>query len=348
MIKFFRKIRQNLLMENKTGKYFKYAIGEIILVVIGLLIALQINNWNEEKKLERQAITYIKKVSDFIYNSASNTYELEMIKTKYYILNSFINKDSNIYSVFLNPNPIRFSFNSEFDWDNSFDIVLENQKIYPDKFDKIIGLLRQMNSVREGYINSSANTLAKMSEKNKYIMSSNFEWYPHTDKESNAKRKAYYFTDFQFYNRLYDFKNEYSAFAGQYTRLRALQIELWIELKLMNAFEDKTTLQEGLQRFEMKELQLLDCKSKDETEKSIQDFLIWSVLINKSRDTLFYTTSDVIKNVGYRWIDNVLPGETKIISSGRNNYIQILENKECTKLLKTEINGYWIYESMVE
>jgi hypothetical protein len=50
MIKFFRKIRQNLLMENKTGKYFKYAIGEIILVVIGILIALQINNWNEQRK----------------------------------------------------------------------------------------------------------------------------------------------------------------------------------------------------------------------------------------------------------------------------------------------------------
>ena len=50
MIKFFRKIRQNLLMENKTGKYFKYAIGEIILVVIGILIALGINNWNENRK----------------------------------------------------------------------------------------------------------------------------------------------------------------------------------------------------------------------------------------------------------------------------------------------------------
>jgi hypothetical protein len=50
MIKFFRRTRQNLLMENKTGKYFKYAIGEIILVVIGILIALQINNWNEQRK----------------------------------------------------------------------------------------------------------------------------------------------------------------------------------------------------------------------------------------------------------------------------------------------------------
>ena len=50
MIKFFRHIRQNLIMENKTSKYFKYAIGEIILVVFGILIALQINNWNEDRK----------------------------------------------------------------------------------------------------------------------------------------------------------------------------------------------------------------------------------------------------------------------------------------------------------
>ena len=50
MIKLFRNIRQNLLNEGKTSKYFKYAIGEIVLVVIGILIALQINNWKEEKK----------------------------------------------------------------------------------------------------------------------------------------------------------------------------------------------------------------------------------------------------------------------------------------------------------
>ena len=58
MIKFFRKIRQNLLMENKTLKYFKYAIGEIVLVVIGILIALQINNWNEQQKNNKKRIDY--------------------------------------------------------------------------------------------------------------------------------------------------------------------------------------------------------------------------------------------------------------------------------------------------
>ena len=64
MIKFFRKIRQNLLLEGNTGKYLKYAIGEIILVVIGILIALQINNWNEGQKSARQEKTYYCKIAE--------------------------------------------------------------------------------------------------------------------------------------------------------------------------------------------------------------------------------------------------------------------------------------------
>jgi hypothetical protein len=54
MIKFFRRIRQNLLAEGKTGKYLKYAFGEVVLVVIGILIALSINNWNENQKLLKE------------------------------------------------------------------------------------------------------------------------------------------------------------------------------------------------------------------------------------------------------------------------------------------------------
>lgn len=58
MLKFFRHIRQKLLQQNKVGGYLKYAIGEILLVVIGILIALQVNNWNEYRKdrVKEQAV----------------------------------------------------------------------------------------------------------------------------------------------------------------------------------------------------------------------------------------------------------------------------------------------------
>ena len=74
MIKFFRQIRKHLLMDQHTTqskashtmRYFKYAAGEIVLVVIGILIALQINNWNEKRKQNNLLQTYYKQLlSDF-------------------------------------------------------------------------------------------------------------------------------------------------------------------------------------------------------------------------------------------------------------------------------------------
>lgn len=57
MINFLRKIRKKLAHDNNPLKYFRYAIGEIVLVVIGILIALSINNWNEERKERQQEVT---------------------------------------------------------------------------------------------------------------------------------------------------------------------------------------------------------------------------------------------------------------------------------------------------
>lgn len=62
MIHFFRRIRQKLLANNQMKKYFLYAIGEIVLVMIGILLALQVNSWNEEKKniiSEKEVLTSI-------------------------------------------------------------------------------------------------------------------------------------------------------------------------------------------------------------------------------------------------------------------------------------------------
>ena len=62
MIKFFRKIRQKLLVENRFNKYLVYAVGEIVLVVIGILIALQINNWNEYSQIKSTHQLFLKKM----------------------------------------------------------------------------------------------------------------------------------------------------------------------------------------------------------------------------------------------------------------------------------------------
>jgi len=109
MIKFFRTIRQTMLSEGKTVKYLKYAVGEIVLVVIGILIALTINNWNDQKnnaksehiyycriledfELDKQRIEELKeKANNRIDSSKKILLDLDSgTKDKHYLINQFI------------------------------------------------------------------------------------------------------------------------------------------------------------------------------------------------------------------------------------------------------------------
>jgi len=76
MLKFFRKIRQQLAYDNNLSKYSRYAIGEIFLVVIGILIALQINNWNEKRKDGLRATAYMHRISEDLDRSIKRSTRL--------------------------------------------------------------------------------------------------------------------------------------------------------------------------------------------------------------------------------------------------------------------------------
>jgi uncharacterized membrane protein YgaE (UPF0421/DUF939 family) len=80
MIKLFRNIRQNLLAEGKTSKYIKYAIGEIILVVIGILIALSINNWNEKIKTQEKVDLFLTSLKSDLLNDLSTISDIIKIQ----------------------------------------------------------------------------------------------------------------------------------------------------------------------------------------------------------------------------------------------------------------------------
>jgi hypothetical protein len=102
MIGFFRKIRQNLLMENKTGKYLKYAIGEIILVVIGILIALQINNWNEnQKKLIQKKDYMFSLTNDYQKDRLQLTNNIKHNKDRLEVLTQYFDELEN--TIFTTP-----------------------------------------------------------------------------------------------------------------------------------------------------------------------------------------------------------------------------------------------------
>ena len=86
MINFFRKTRKKLADDNKSLKYLKYAIGEIVLVVIGILIALSINNWNEDRKAIIKEKSYIRSIYHDIQDDIKNIETNRKILSEHYYL----------------------------------------------------------------------------------------------------------------------------------------------------------------------------------------------------------------------------------------------------------------------
>ena len=107
MIKFFRKIRQKLLSENKFSKYLLYAIGEIILVVIGILIALSIDNWNDTVQNKSKVSKYLSNIeaeiisdSLFLENSwfRNRNKKIECLEVaKQFVMGTYIPKDTSLF-----------------------------------------------------------------------------------------------------------------------------------------------------------------------------------------------------------------------------------------------------------
>ncbi len=98
MIKFFRKIRYDLMDKNKIGKYLKYAIGEIVLVVIGILIALQINNANENRKITEIKKEYYRQILLDLDK------EIDNINSRIIFLDTCIASSDNYSKYLISPN----------------------------------------------------------------------------------------------------------------------------------------------------------------------------------------------------------------------------------------------------
>lgn len=99
MIKFFRNLRKHNLMKGKTSQYLKYAIGEIVLVMIGILLALQVNNWNENRKQQNELKSVLKIIAndmatDTVASSRIIKFYEENQKNSIKIVNREITKDN--------------------------------------------------------------------------------------------------------------------------------------------------------------------------------------------------------------------------------------------------------------
>ncbi|WP_276388315.1 DUF6090 family protein [Eudoraea chungangensis] len=126
MIKFFRKIRQSLLSENKFSKYLIYAVGEIVLVVIGILIALQINNWNGNKAAQARIDSRIINLTKDIESDITEMDEiLQVAKDRIIVVKSILEGSNRLGSFGISEGSTSLS-NFEAFKEPTFESTLEN------------------------------------------------------------------------------------------------------------------------------------------------------------------------------------------------------------------------------
>jgi uncharacterized membrane-anchored protein YhcB (DUF1043 family) len=155
MIKFFRHIRKSLISENKMSKYFKYAIGEIILVMIGILLALQVNNWNQNRIEKNEETEIIAKLHTEFQENKKNVEEFieelnNEINSQIELMNLIgVSKEElykhNLDSIFFSS----FGAGEVAFADNTVKNIIQSGRLNVLKNEKISALLIKWNTLSE-------------------------------------------------------------------------------------------------------------------------------------------------------------------------------------------------------
>jgi len=171
MIRFFRNIRQTLINEGKTSRYLKYAIGEILLVVIGILMALQINNWNEQRKLKQNDLILCKELlndalADSVFFQSRRVGLEEFKSTAHYILEKpeLRKPDSTILLIvdevkgFFKYSGLRYLSNVVSNGKNNIQeyqskSVINTLRRYKLQYDYVAAAFQRMNTMVENELN---------------------------------------------------------------------------------------------------------------------------------------------------------------------------------------------------
>ena len=134
MLTFFRRIRKGLLEGGRTSKYLLYAIGEIALVVIGILIAIGLNNWRQEKQNDREVSLMLHNLkAEFLYNQSDLEAKLELVQnsvvsTKHLLsmMNTKIKVDPELVDSLLSRSFVYGSFNPR---KGATDVLINSGKL---------------------------------------------------------------------------------------------------------------------------------------------------------------------------------------------------------------------------
>ena len=200
MLRFFSKMRFKLAAENRVMKYLRYAVGEILLVVIGILIALQVNNWNEHQKQKKQETIYLQNLSADLQKQLQlldQYINLENIIIQnckdivaHYEQNNGFNKMDSIFPK-INDLSVRITFTNTnttlLEMINSGDInIIDNKTLKKELMEFNQSMLRFSSNT----VNNNTNLVDQIVVRN-VMNNSNFAFYSYSQKMRDLFHEDY-------------------------------------------------------------------------------------------------------------------------------------------------------------
>ena len=330
-------------MENKTGKYLKYAIGEIILVVIGILLAVQINTWNEKRKsndsIQRLLTVFETELEDNISNSRG------LIRWSYRsdsILSLFIDKKVTRKMISNNPSLV-FAFRTrttDFTNDN-LDELIAQEKQLPKKYATLVSQLKILKK-RIDSRKKWEDIVVNLSMEYTKERADNFEWLMLSDSLSNEKRMDYVLSPINLnkivhYNNIQLDENAYDA-----SLIRTSCIALLWNIKALG--NNKQPLDEFLNALRLNPWKEVDCNQKPSSDDYKVNFRTNFTIYNNSPETAYFNVlNGKDKSLSYQF--TVKPKRFKLnqfyVNDGEILH-QVDINGNCIKVFEQVKDGYII------
>ncbi|MDT0558298.1 DUF6090 family protein [Ichthyenterobacterium sp. W332] len=350
MIKFFRHIRRSLLNENKMGKYFKYAIGEILLVVIGILIALQINNWNESRKIENEIN---QTVADLEKDLINNHKEAQRVLKFYYKLDSLTKL--GIYN----------KLKKEDYYNNQFlNYLTTNWYQFRPKTSNIIKLIDFEKDAKAEY--KPIIEAAKLLRDQKIDLDSNWDHVAKTvndemefnskylftlakDSINKAAKIDYFLNDPEYEKRLSKSWAINQVYYDNVSRYLALNLGTLLHIKQINSDFDTAKIKQVFAEYNMSPFKNADCSESLSTAPQYKMYRASHLLANVTKDTVFVNIHFDKKRTSQHILE---PYQTARSNSyflgidGSQNalYEQIDKQGNCIRKFKAVQHGYLIID----
>jgi len=345
MIRFFSKMRYKLATENRAAKYLRYAVGEILLVMIGILMALQVNNWNTEHKNRKEYVKTIEALQQDLRDNIRNAnhviqdaYKRDSMITL--VRNREVTREMYRQDQTLRNLIERLYFYSPIEDNLLAAINFENHA--PDVYKPAIRDLKTLKAQIVRWENSYTKSTQRIIDYDNSL-AENYSWYNEDDPASIEDKIDYLLNERHYENKVKIFKNGYlNNNVYDISMIRNLSVATLVELSRVKGNDRETNVNDLIQQLGLKPYEKVSDSAVVPANKKI-NFRISQLWYNASNQAVDIRTINP-KDEELRGVWTLEPGHYRRATLGDDELVKVEYKNGKSESFRSVVDGYLLIE----